>query len=64
MTQQPNSPGRKDNDAEALGDFTALGGKDKVQKTGEESRKRAGPDGPNAAEIGDTFKKAPADGGR
>lgn len=59
MGDQPNTDGRKDNEAEALGDFTALGGSKKVQKTGEESRRRAGPDGPDAAEVGDTFKKQP-----
>jgi len=64
MTRQPNSDGREANEAEPLGDFTALGGKDKVEKTGEESRKRAGPDGPDATEVGETFKKGPAAGGR
>ena len=67
MAEQPNTDGRKANEAESLGDFTALGGKDSVQKTGEESRKRAGPDGPDAAEVGDTFKGPagdPAEGRR
>ncbi|PVM85919.1 hypothetical protein [Caulobacter endophyticus] len=64
MTQQPNSKGRQANEAEPLGDFTALGGKDKVTKTGEESRKRAGPDGPDATEVGDTFKGGPGSGDR
>ena len=64
MSRQPNSEGRKENQAEPLGDFTALGGKDKVQKTGEASRSRAGPDGPDAADVGDTFKNGPAQGGR
>jgi hypothetical protein len=57
MAQEPNTDGRKKNEAEPLGDFTALGGKEAVEKTGEESRKRAGPDGPDAKEIGDTFKR-------
>ena len=56
MTQVPNSRGRSQNEAEKPGDFTALGGEDKVQKTGEKSRTQAGPDGPDAAEVGDTFK--------
>lgn len=56
MAEQPNTDGRKANEAEPLSDFTALGGKDSVQKTGEESRKRAGPDGPDAEGIGNTFK--------
>lgn len=58
MTDQPNTRGREENETEPLGDFTALGGKDKVEKTGEKSRERAGPDGPDATEIGDTFKNS------
>lgn len=67
MTNVPNSAGRSENEAEKLGDFTALGGKDKVQKTGEKSRTQAGPDGPDAAEVGNTFKGPkgdPAEGKR
>ncbi|MGI4817903.1 MULTISPECIES: hypothetical protein [unclassified Brevundimonas] len=30
-----------------------------AQKAHEKSQQRAGPDGPDATEIGDTFKKAP-----
>lgn len=56
MTQAPNSPGRAGNEAEKPGEFTALGGERKIQKTGEKSRTQAGPDGPDAAAIGDTFK--------
>ena len=56
MSKQPNTDGRKAHAAEPLGDFTALGGRDSVQRTGEASRRRAGPDGPDATEVGDTFK--------
>lgn len=59
MGDQPNTDGRKANEAEALGDFTALGGSKAVEKTAEESRKKAGPDGPDATEVGNTFKKQP-----
>jgi len=59
MADQPNTEGRRANDAEPLGEATALGGKDKIQKTGERERKSAGPDGPDATEIGDTFKQSP-----
>jgi hypothetical protein len=59
MGDRPNTEARRKNDAEPLGEFTALGGKDKVQKTGERSRKAAGPDGPDATEVGDTFKRSP-----
>jgi hypothetical protein len=67
MSKQPNTDGRKGNEAEPLGDFTALGGRDSVQRTGEASRRRAGPDGPDATEVGDTFKgpaSDPAEGKR
>lgn len=67
MTQPPNSRGRAENEAEKPGDFTALGGEKKIQKTGETSRTRAGPDGPDAAEVGATFKGPkgdPAEGKR
>lgn len=55
-----NSAGRKANEAEPLGASTANGGRDAVQKTGEKSRKAAGPDGPDATKVGDTFKHAPS----
>jgi hypothetical protein len=57
MSDQPNTDGREANEAEPLGDFTALGGEKSVKKTGEKSRDSAGPDGPDGAAIGDTFKK-------
>ena len=59
MSQASNSPGRAENEAEKPGHFTALGGEDKIQKTGEKARKQAGPDGPDATEVGDTFKAKP-----
>ena len=61
MSQTRNTPGRSDNEAEKLGEFTALGGERAIQKTGEKSRTQAGPDGPDASEIGDTFKGPKAD---
>jgi len=67
MTHTPNSPGRSENEAEKPGEFTALGGEKKIQKTGEMSRTQAGPDGPDAAEVGNTFKGPkgdPAEGKR
>ncbi len=54
-----NSPGRERNQAEAPGEFTANGGKAAVEKTAEKSRHAAGPDGPDATEVGDTFKRKP-----
>lgn len=59
MSNDLNSPGRKRNEAEAPGDFTANGGKRAVEKTGRKAREAAGPDGPDASAIGDTFKAKP-----
>jgi hypothetical protein len=59
MGDRPNTEARRKNDAEPLGEFTALGGKDKVERNGQRERKSAGPDGPDATEVGDTFKRSP-----
>jgi hypothetical protein len=59
MTDDLNSQGRKANQAEAPGAFTANGGKDAIEKTARKAQKAAGPDGPDAAEVGDTFKAKP-----
>ena len=58
MTNDLNSTGRKRNAAEAPGEFTADGGKAAIEKTGRKSRQAAGPDGPDATVVGDTFKKS------
>lgn len=51
------SKGRDENAAQP-GDKPDAATSDKdVEKTGRESTRRAGPDGPDAAEIGDTFKQ-------
>ena len=62
-TDAPQSKGRKANAAEPPGDFTALGGKKAVKRSGEQSRRAAGPDGPDARATGDTFKGRPPPGG-
>jgi hypothetical protein len=59
MTDDLNSQGRKANQAEAPGAFTADGGKAAIEKTGRKAQKAAGPDGPDATEVGDTFKAKP-----
>ena len=56
---EPQSEGRKANAAEPLGRFTALGGRKDIEKTGAKSRRKAGPDGPDATDVGDTFKEPP-----
>jgi hypothetical protein len=56
-----NSAGRRANEAEPLGEFTALGGKGAVERTAKRSQAKAGPDGGDAAAVGDTFKAKPKD---
>ncbi|MBA4807767.1 hypothetical protein [Brevundimonas sp.] len=51
--------GREKNGAEPAGKPDALTSDADVKRVGHEERRSAGPDGPDAAEVGDTFKKAP-----
>lgn len=53
------SPGRTRNGAIPVTKSTPDASEKKAQKTQAESRKRAGPDGPDAKEVGDTFKRQP-----
>ena len=48
--------GRKQNAAEPLGERPGLVSNAATQRTGEKSRRAAGPDGPDAKAVGDTFK--------
>ena len=57
MTQQ--SQGRERNDAQPLGERSGLTSESKTRKVGEHERKTAGPDGPSAKAVGDTFKNPP-----
>lgn len=56
------SDGRKANGAEPGGKPDGSTSDKAVQRTGERERESAGPDGPDAAEVGETFKTPP--GGR
>lgn len=49
--------GRKANGAGPGGKPDAQTSDAKVKKTGHESARRAGPDGPDARAVGDTFKR-------
>lgn len=49
--------GREENAAQPLGSRPGLVSDDATRRTGEKSRRAAGPDGPDAAAVGDTFKK-------
>jgi hypothetical protein len=51
--------GREANAAQPLGERPGLVSKAGAERAGKESTRRAGPDGPDAAQVGDTFKKAP-----
>jgi len=57
MTQN-NSEGRKANAAQPLGQREGTVSEERTRKTGLKERKTAGPDGPDAKAVGDTFKKA------
>jgi hypothetical protein len=59
MTDKINSPGREANEALPAGERPGLVSEKDTRKTGEASRKAAGPDGGDAAEVGDTFKNSP-----
>ena len=58
MTQNANTDGRKANAAEPLGERPGLVSEKDVVKTGKAEQRSAGPDGPDAAEVGDTFKRS------
>ncbi|MDP1617381.1 hypothetical protein [Phenylobacterium sp.] len=61
MTKSPlQSEGRKDNAAQPLGKQPGLASDQEVSRNGEKSRRAAGPDGPDATAVGDTFKKKPS----
>lgn len=59
MDKTKPSEGRKANAALPQGRRDGLVSEKGVERTGKESRRRAGPDGPSAAEVGNTFKKQP-----
>ncbi|WP_343699146.1 hypothetical protein [Caulobacter sp.] len=60
MSDKPNTEGREANAALPLGDRPGLVSEKQTVRTGKAEQNSAGPDGPSAAEVGDTFKgKAP-----
>lgn len=52
-----NSKGREANAAQPLGERQGIVSKSDTKKTGEKERRSAGPDGPDARAVGDTFKQ-------
>lgn len=61
MTEQKpiQTPGRDANGAIPLGKPDASTSDKAVKRTGEHETRTAGPDGPDATEVGDTFKRQP-----
>lgn len=57
MDKPPQTAGREANAAQDLGDRKGLVSDKGTQRTGEKSRRAAGPDGPDAGVVGATFKK-------
>lgn len=57
---QDQAKGRDRNGAIPPGKPDAATSDDAVRRTGGQSRRAAGPDGPDATEVGDTFKEPPA----
>lgn len=59
MSDPKQTEGRERNGAEPGGKPDGSTSEADVKRTGEASRRKAGPDGPDATEVGDTFKRAP-----
>lgn len=57
MSKSDNSPGREANAAEPPGRRSGVVSDKDARKSGRRSTERAGPDGPDAARVGDTFKQ-------
>ena len=57
MTDKDQTEGRKANGAAPGGKPDQSTSSADVKRTGERERQSAGPDGPDASEVGETFKK-------
>ena len=55
--REPRESGRKRNEAMPLGHREGGDTDEKVKATGRREQRSAGPDGPSAKAIGDTFKR-------
>lgn len=60
MSDNRQSKGREANGAIPGGNPDPADSDAEVRKVGRQSTRAAGPDGPDATEVGDTFKKKPA----
>ena len=61
QSKEQNAKGREQNAAQPPGERPGLVSEKGVKRTGQASRRAAGPDGPDAGEIGATFKRDPAE---
>ena len=52
-----NTKGRDENGAQPLGSRGGTASDEETRKTGRRETKTAGPDGPDARAVGDTFKR-------
>ena len=59
MTEKTQTEGREENGAIPLGKPDASTSGREVKRNAERERRSAGPDGPDATEVGDTFKRQP-----
>jgi hypothetical protein len=59
MSDKHNTDGREANSAQPLGRRDGTDSMKATKRTGDRERQSAGPDGPDAAVIGETFKKQP-----
>lgn len=59
MPDPKQSEGRQRNGAMPGGRPDGSTSEAEVKRVGEASRRKAGPDGPDATEVGDTFKRSP-----
>lgn len=56
-SDQPQTEGRKRNGAQDLSERQGLVSTEGAERTAAKSRTAAGPDGPDAGAVGNTFKK-------
>ena len=52
-----NSKGRQENGAQPLGERRGIVSKSQTMATGRKEQRSAGPDGPSAEKVGETFKR-------
>jgi hypothetical protein len=56
MAKADTTKGRDANAAQPLGELTGTASKAQIERTGKDSRRKAGPDGGDSGAVGKTFK--------